>query len=141
MSSARMSTLASLRGSIERLEAPGEVPGLNRVALGHKSADAMLRGGLALAVLHEVFAEGHQGAAATGFIAAIAGRLASRKPLVWVRQDFAEIESGALSPNGLAELGLDPRLLVTVRAADVETALRTTAVLAAVSTPTCLASM
>ena len=46
---------------------------------------------------------------------------------MWVRQDFAEIESGALSMSGLAELGLDPRLLVTVRAADVETALRTTA--------------
>jgi protein ImuA len=47
--------------------------------------------------------------------------------LVWVRQDFTEIESGALSMSGLAELGLDPRLLVTVRAADVDTALRTAA--------------
>jgi protein ImuA len=46
---------------------------------------------------------------------------------VWVRQDFTEIESGALSASGLAELGLDPRLLVTVRAADVDTALRTAA--------------
>jgi protein ImuA len=127
MNGARMSTLASLRGSIERIETSGDVHGLNKVALGHGSADAMLRGGLALAAVHEVFAEGHQGAAATGFIAAIAGRLAARKPLVWVRQDFAEIESGALSPSGLAELGLDPRLLVTVRAADVEAALRTTA--------------
>jgi protein ImuA len=44
-----------------------------------------------------------------------------------VRQDFCEIESGALSMAGLAELGLDPRLLVTVRAADVDTALRTAA--------------
>lgn len=127
MTSARMSTLASLRGSIERIEAPGDVQGLNKVALGHKGADVMLRGGLALAAMHEVFAEGHQGAAATGFVAGIAGRIAPRKPLVWVRQDFAEVESGALSPNGLAELGLDPRLLVTVRAADVETALRATA--------------
>jgi protein ImuA len=127
MISARMSTLASLRGSIERIETPGDVHGLNKVALGHKAADAMLRGGLALAAVHEVFAEGHQGAAATGFLAGIAGRIALRKPLVWVRQDFAEVESGALSPSGLAELGLDPRLLVTVRAADVEAALRTTA--------------
>jgi protein ImuA len=47
--------------------------------------------------------------------------------LVWVRQDFAEVESGALSMSGLAELGLDPRLVVTVRAADVDTALRTAA--------------
>jgi protein ImuA len=46
---------------------------------------------------------------------------------VWVRQDFTEIESGALSMSGLSELGLDPRLLVTVRAADVEAALRTAA--------------
>jgi protein ImuA len=44
-----------------------------------------------------------------------------------VRQDFTEIESGALSMSGLAELGLDPRLLVTVRAADVDAALRTAA--------------
>ncbi len=132
MMSARQNTLASLRGSIERIESHGsesfgDVHALNKVALGHHSADTMLRGGLALAAVHEVFAEGHQGAAATGFIAAIAGRMAPRKPLVWVRQDFAELESGALSPNGLAELGLDPRLLVTVRAADVEAALRTTA--------------
>jgi hypothetical protein len=44
-----------------------------------------------------------------------------------VRQDFAEVESGALSMSGLIELGLDPRCLVTVRAADVESALRSTA--------------
>ena len=124
---ARMSTLASLRGSIERIEAPGEMHALSKIALGHASADTVLRGGLALAAVHEVFAEGHQGVTATGFIAGIAGRMTKRKPLVWVRQDFADIESGALSPNGLAELGLDPRLLVTVRAADVEVALRSTA--------------
>jgi protein ImuA len=127
MNGARMSMLASLRGSIERIETHGDVHGLSKVALGHRGADAMLRGGLALAAIHEVFAEGHQGAAATGFVAGIAGRMSQRKPLVWVRQDFAEIESGALSPNGLVELGLDPRLLVTVRAADIEAALRTTA--------------
>ena len=85
------------------------------------------RGGLAIAAMHEVFAEGRQSAAATGFVAGLAGRAAARRPLVWVRQDFTEIESGALSMSGLAELGLDPRLLVTVRAADVDTALRTAA--------------
>jgi protein ImuA len=124
---ARMSTLASLRGDIARIEAPTEATLPNRVALGHTAADAMLRGGLAAAALHEVFAGGHQGGAATGFIAGLAGRLSARKPLVWVRQDFADQESGTLSMSGLAELGLDPRLLVTVRASDVDTALRTTA--------------
>jgi protein ImuA len=127
MSSARTSTLASLRGSIERIEQPNDACAFNKVALGHTSADAMLRGGLAVAAVHEVFAEGHQGAAATGFVAGLAGRITPRKPLVWVRQDFAEIESGALSMSGFSELGLDPRLIVTVRAADAETALRATA--------------
>jgi protein ImuA len=127
MSSARTSTLASLRGSIERIEAPGEAHAFNKVALGHTSADAMLRGGLAVAAVHEVFAEGHQSAAATGFVTGLAGRITPRKPLVWVRQDFAEAESGALSMSGFCELGLDPRLVVTVRATDAETALRATA--------------
>ena len=53
--------------------------------------------------------------------------MTARRPLVWVRQDFSDIESGALSMSGLAELGLDPRRLVTVRAADVDNALRTAA--------------
>ena len=57
----------------------------------------------------------------------LAGRVAARRPLVWVRQDFSEIESGALSMSGFSELGLDPRLLVTVRASDVDSALRTAA--------------
>ena len=127
MTGARIDTLASLRGRIERIEAPSEAHAANKIALGHAGADAALRGGLAAASMHEVFAEGHQSAAATGFIAGLAGRVTARRPLVWVRQDFSEIESGALSMSGLAELGLDPRALVTVRAADVDAALRTTA--------------
>jgi protein ImuA len=130
----RTNTLAGLRGRIERIEAHGEAYAPERVSLGHADADATLQGGLAVGAMHEVFAEaGRQSAAATGFIAGLAGRLslagraAGRRPLVWVRQDFSEIESGALSMNGLAELGLDPRLVVTVRAADVDTALRTAA--------------
>jgi protein ImuA len=124
----RISTLASLRGTIERIEADGDPYSPRRVKLGHAEADAALQGGLALGAMHEVFAEaGRQSAAATGFVAGLAGRAAARRPLVWVRQDFTEIESGALSMSGLAELGLDPRLFVTVRAADVDSALRTAA--------------
>jgi protein ImuA len=128
MSGARTSTLATLRGSIERIESHGEAYSPRRVKLGHAEADATLQGGLALGAIHEVFADaGRQSAAATGFVTGLAGRAATRRPLVWVRQDFTEIESGALSMSGLAELGLDPRLLVTVRAADVDSALRTAA--------------
>jgi protein ImuA len=128
MSSARTSTLASLRGSIERIETHGDTFAPRKVSLGHAEADATLQGGLALGALHEVFADaGRQSTAATGFVAGLAGRAAARRPLVWVRQDFTEVESGALSVSGLVELGLDPRLLVTVRAADVDSALRTAA--------------
>jgi protein ImuA len=121
-----------LRGSIERIEAHGEAYLPRRVALGHADADATLQGGLALGAMHEVFTEtGRQSAAATGFVAGLASRAAAtqlpHRPLVWIRQDFTEIESGAVSMSGLAELGLDPRLLVTVRAADVDGALRTAA--------------
>ena len=107
--------------------APGETHALNRVALGHAGADAALRGGLATGAMHEVFSEGRQSGTATGLVAGFAGRLSPRRPLVWVRQDFCEIELGALSMSGLSELGLDPRLVVSVRASDVHTALRSTA--------------
>ena len=128
MTGARTSTLATLRGSIERIETHGDACTPDRVALGHADADATLQGGLAVGAMHEVFTDaGRQSAAATGFVAGLAGRVAARRPLVWVSQDFTEIESGALSMSGLAEVGLDPRLLVTVRAADVDTALRTAA--------------
>jgi protein ImuA len=128
MTGARISALATLRGNIERIESHGDAYAPCRVALGHADADAALQGGLAMGAMHEVFAEaGRQSAVATGFVAGLAGRASARRPLVWVRQDFTEIESGALSMSGLAELGLDPRLVVTVRAADVDIALRTAA--------------
>jgi protein ImuA len=126
MTGARTRMLAELRGSIERVESgEGTAPG--RVALGHAEADAALQGGLALGVMHEVFSEGRHSAAATGFIAGLARRVSARRPMLWVRQDFAEIESGALAMSGWRELGLDPRLVVGVRAVDVETALRASA--------------
>src|SRR5258708_13557590 len=121
---ARTNTLATLRGSIERIEAHGDAYAPERVALGHADADATLQGGLAVGAMHEVFTDaGRQSAAATGFVAGLAGRVAARRPLVWGRQDFTEIESGALSIGGLAELGPDPRLLGTVRAARLDTPL------------------
>ena len=127
MMSARMSRLASLRRHVERIEAHGSAVALGRVALGHAACDAALGGGLARGAVHEVFADaGRQSAVATGFVAGLAARVA-RRPLVWVRQDFSEREAGALSMSGLCELGLDPRLLVSVRAPDTDSALRTAA--------------
>jgi protein ImuA len=128
MTGARQHTLAQLRGNIARIETDAATHRPDRAALGHAEADAALQGGLAVGVVHEVFAEsGRQSAAATGFIAGLANRIGARRPLLWVRQDFCERETGALSMTGFAELGLDPRLVVTVRAPDVDTALRTAA--------------
>src|ERR1700753_55571 len=95
MTSARMSTLASLRGRIERIETPestahgADAP--NRVALGHAEADGGWRAGLAVAAIHEVFSEGRQSTTATGFVAGLAGRVSVRRPLVWVRDGFFSI--------------------------------------------------
>lgn len=126
-SSARLSALATLRDRIERIGSESGASRPGRVALGHRGADAALQGGLALGALHEVFCDGRQSAAGCGFVAGLAGRLAPRRPLVWVRQDFSEREAGVLSMSGLAELGLDPRRVVSVRATDAENALRAAA--------------
>jgi protein ImuA len=124
----RSTNLAALRGHIERIETHGAMHSSRKAPLGHADADARLQGGLALGAMHEVFAEaGRQSAAATGFVTGLAGRVAARRPIIWIRQDFAEVEIGAVSMSGLSELGLDPRLLVTVHASDVEQALRTAA--------------
>ena len=127
MSGARAGALAVLRGQIARIETAEVTQRCDRVALGHGEADGALQGGLARAAIHEVFCEGRHGPAATGFVMGLAGRVSAQRPLLWVRQDFSEREAGALSMHGLAELGLDPRRVVTVRAADVESALRTSA--------------
>src|SRR5258708_5274154 len=55
MTGARTSTLATLRGSIEHIEAHGDAYLPDRVALGHADADATLQVGLALGALHDVF--------------------------------------------------------------------------------------
>ncbi len=126
MTGARMSTLARLRGAIDRLES-GIVSDTRHVPLGHAEADAALGGGLMLGALHEVFAEGHHSPSATGFVAGLARRMTEAKFLLWVRQDFSARENGELSMPGFAELGLDPRRIVVVRAANAESALRVAA--------------
>ena len=126
MSHARVRTLARLQSTIDRLDSD-PAGKKRRVPLGHREADAALQSGLAIGAVHEVFAEGHHSAAATGFIGGLAQRITARRPMLWVRQDFAEIESGALSMSGWRELGFDPRLLVTVRTPDAGTALRVAA--------------
>ncbi len=119
------SKLASLRQAISRMESAGLADGLQRQPLGHPQADMVLQGGIATGALHEIFAqEGRNNPAATGFTAGLAARVSRSRPLLWVTQDFLLREQGRLSMQGLVEFGLDPSRLITVRAADIGSALR-----------------
>jgi protein ImuA len=118
-------SLAALRQSLAlaglaRASAPAE-----RVAFGTAALDEPLGGGIARAALHEIYARaGADHAAAAGFAAALALRAAGAKPLLWVRQDFLDAESGRLHAPGLAELGLDPSRVLLVRVRDGDGALK-----------------
>jgi protein ImuA len=122
MSDAGRSALRSL------LSKPRLGDGQTRVPLGHASADETLYGGLLKDTLHEVFAhDSSHGAAATGFAAGLGLRLSAGKPLLWVRQDFSALEFGELHAAGLLELGLDPKSMILVCAADAGQVLKAAA--------------
>src|SRR5258708_35943840 len=101
--------LAELRNSLARYGLPPDRP---PVATGHPQADAVLGGGLRPGSLHEVFA---QGWCAGGFAALLALLAAGKKSFFWIRPDYEALEYGAVSPNGLLELGGNPRQLFVVR--------------------------
>jgi len=101
--------LAELRHFMARYGLP---PERTPIPLGEPSADAVLGGGLKPGALHEVLAKGWS---AGGFAVTLALLAAGSKPFFWVRSGYEALEYGALSPNGLAELGGDPRQLFMVR--------------------------
>lgn len=101
-----------LRSTIARMERPPgfEDPGLR--TLGLAALDTALGGGLPRGALHEVSAasEAHATAAAS-FILGIAR---TERALVWIAEDMAMAESGALYGGGLDEFGLPPERLLLV---------------------------
>ena len=109
--------LAELRHSLARYGLP---PEREPVATGHPQADAVLGGGLRPGSLHEVFATGWS---AGSFAALLAMLAAGKKTLFWVQPDYEAMEYGAFSPNGLLELGGDPRGLIQVAARNATEAL------------------
>lgn len=117
----RAEKVAMLRASLDK---PGLEKTPDRVPLGHSAADLCLKGGLQRGALHEVFAgTGHE-AAATGFAAGLAARMAAGKHLLWIRQDFSALEFGEISATGLLEFGLDPARLLVLRIAAAADGLR-----------------
>jgi len=118
-------SLNNLREKIAHLETGYRPQGsIAPVRLGHAFADTVLNGGLKCGALHEVFADERNAPAGTAFALALALRLAAKKILLWVQQDFSATICGQLSPSGLRELGLNPERLILVRAFDVASALR-----------------
>ena len=109
--------LAELRHSLARYGLPPDRP---PITTGHPQVDAVLGGGLRPGSLHEVFAKGWS---AGGFAALLALLAAGRKSLFWIRPDYEAMEYGAVSPNGLLELGGDPRQLILVRTRNAADAL------------------
>src|SRR5205085_6687261 len=90
------------------------------IATGHPQADAVLGGGLRPGSLHEIFGGGWSGG---GLAALLALRAAGSKSFFWIRPDYEAMEYGAVSPNGLLELGGDPRQLILVRTRNAADAL------------------
>jgi protein ImuA len=117
--------LADLRGRLaEAALRSGPAHG-GQVTFGLPALDDPLGGGLARATLHEVYASGTADlAAATGFSVGLALRAAGTRPILWVRQDVLDAETGRLHPPGLAELGFDPSRILLVRARDAQGVLR-----------------
>jgi protein ImuA len=113
----RSAKIAELRHSLARYGLPPDRP---PVPLGHPQADAVLGGGLRPGAVHEVFAAGW---CASGFALLLALLAAKSRPLFWVRPDYEGQEYGAVSPNGLAELGGDPSQLVLIKTRKADDAL------------------
>ncbi|HET6519576.1 MAG TPA: hypothetical protein VFG47_07110 [Geminicoccaceae bacterium] len=110
----RRAVLAALRERLGGLKGTALAPDRLRVLrLGLPAVDRTLPwGGLPRGCLHEVVATGEALAdgAATGFCAALLGRLSRDGPVLWI------VPRDDLFARGLVELGLPPSRLLVVRA-------------------------
>jgi protein ImuA len=95
-----------------------------RVPLGFTPADAVLKGGLERGALHEVYAATNSETSATAFAAGLAARVAGKKKILWIRQDFSAVEFGELSATGFLELGIDPSQILLVCTAHADDAIK-----------------
>lgn len=112
-------TLCRLRHAVAKIETQQVdlATGRPRLALGLRTIDAVLQGGLAAAGLHEIepAAAGGFGAAA-GFAFALAARAAGDgRNTLWIQTDFAAIESGNIYGPGCDLFGLPARQLLILK--------------------------
>ena len=119
----RTEVLEELRRLLPRME--GVLPGTRILPFGLPALDAHLpQGGLACGALHEVApATESDTPAAFGFLAALVGRIASKRPVLLVSAPRALAGFGHPYGHGLTQLGLDPARLILVEAGDDKQAL------------------
>jgi len=84
----------------------------------------LLKGGLERGALHEVYAATNAEASATAFTAGLATRVAGKKKILWIRQDYSALEFGELSATGFLELGIDPSKILLVCTAHADDAIK-----------------
>ena len=108
----RAAVLRTLRTEIGAAEAVRSIQqGMVPLRFGDSVLDSALPwGGLPQATLHEI----NGTAAAMGFTAALAGRLAGSKPILWCRS--SRNETGSIYGPGLLPFGLNPEQVVFVEA-------------------------
>jgi protein ImuA len=120
----------STTGKIAALRATLTTAGLETlvtnppVPLGFAPADAVLKGGLQRGTLHEVYAATGSETSATAFATGLAARVAGKKKILWVRQDYSALEFGELSATGFLELGIDPSQILLVCTAHADDAIK-----------------
>jgi protein ImuA len=90
----------------------------SKTLLSLGAPDGVLKGGLGLGELHELapLAPFHSGAS-LGFALALATLAPRSGPVIWVQQDFAALETGALYGLGCDLFGLASSRLLLVRTA------------------------
>jgi protein ImuA len=112
-------TAPDSRTALERLRA--------RIAAAtpHAPRGPGVPGQLEAGALHEIFAAaGTDCAAASGFAALSALSVARGRPMLWVRHEALDAETGLLHAPGLVELGLDPGCIALVRVRNAAEALK-----------------
>jgi len=115
----KQADLEALRRKVSQLERGSSPVASGRFSLGEPAIDAALQGGLVRGALHEIFPAGTADEpSASAFAVALALRAATTRPILWIRQDFAGVETGEVYAPGLVELGLSPERLILVRARD-----------------------
>ncbi|MDR4306721.1 hypothetical protein IHQ68_08830 [Chelatococcus sambhunathii] len=120
-----MPDLSALRRAISALERSSACERGDLFGFGAPEIDGALGGGIRRGALHEVYARKEtDSAAASGFGLCLALRAARDRPLVWARQDFLDLETGALHGAGIAAFGGDPAKILVVRPGDAAGVLR-----------------